>query len=54
MLMDVLREVSPATSFKTLQPDAWGHSPWYPLLALKELEENALPISKGERESLKC
>jgi len=54
ILMDTLREVSPATSFKTLQPDAWGHSPWYPLLALKELEKNTLPIFKGRKKILKA
>ena len=54
LLMDTLWEISPATSFKTLQPDAWGHSPWYPLLALKELEENALPIFKGRKGVLKA
>jgi len=47
ILMDALREISPADSFKTLHPDEWGWSPWYPLLALRELEETALPIFKG-------
>jgi len=54
ILMDTLQEVSPATSFKTLQPDTWGHSPWYPLLALRELEETALPIFKGRKMILKA
>jgi len=54
VLMDTLREVSPASLFKTLHPDKWGHSPWYPLLALKEIEENVLPIAKGRKALLKA
>jgi len=40
-------------AFKTLEPDAWGHSPWYPLLALSEIEELAYPIVKGRKKILK-
>jgi len=57
-LMDVLKEVlgsfSPSQSFKTLHPDEWGISPWYPLLALKELEEAAFPIIKGRKKILRA
>jgi len=55
--MDVLKEVlgsfSPQQSFKMLHPDEWGTSPWYPLLALKELEEATFPIVKGRKAILK-
>jgi len=54
LLMDTLRGVSPNASFKTLHPDEWGHSPWYPLLAFKDIEESALPILKGRRALLKA
>ena len=54
LLMDTLHGVSPDNSFKTLHPDEWGHSPWYPLLALKEIEENTLPIFKGRKALLKA
>jgi len=53
VLADVLREVSPSDAFKTLHPDEWGYSPWYPLLALKAIEEGALPIFKGRKALLK-
>jgi len=53
VLLDALHDVSPASSFKTLHLDAWGHSPWFPLLALKGLEESALPIAKGRKKLLK-
>jgi len=52
-LLDVLHQCSPALGFKTLHPDEWGASPWYPLLALKELEEAVLPIVKGRKKMLK-
>jgi len=54
VLTDVLHSISPSSSFKTLHPDEWGHSPWYPLLALKEIEESALPIFKGRKATLKA
>jgi len=53
ILLDTLRAVSPVSSFRTLHPDEWGSSPWYPLLALRTLEEVALPIFKGRKEMLK-
>ena len=36
-----------------LQLDEWGSSPWYPLLAMRALEESALPIFKGRKKILK-
>jgi len=53
-LSDILRDVSPAIAFKMLHPDEWGQSPWYPLLALKAIEETALPIFKGRKAALKA
>jgi len=52
-LMAALDDVHHGSGFKTLSPDSWGTSPWYPLLALKELEEAAYPIVKGRRKILK-
>jgi len=52
-LLDALGSVYPGVGFKTLTPDAWGWSPWYPLLAIKELEELAYPIVKGRKAVLK-
>jgi len=54
VLADVLRSNSPAVAFRTLHPDEWGQSPWYPLLALRALEETALPIFKGRKAALKA
>jgi len=53
VLTTALRGISPDSTFKTLHPDEWGHPPWYPLLALKEIEETALPIFKGRKALLK-
>jgi len=53
VLTDILRDVSPAIAFKTLHPDKWGQSPWYPLLALGAIEEATLPIFKGRKAALK-
>jgi len=53
-LLDALRGVSPKSSFRTLHPDEWGSSPWYPLLALRALEEATLPIFKGWKKMLKA
>jgi len=53
VLMDALLLVPPKSSFRTLHPDEWGSSPWYPLLALKTLEETALPIFKGRKKVLR-
>ena len=54
VLTGALWEFSPVNSFKMLHPDEWGWSPWYPLLALKEIEETALPIFKGRKTVLKA
>ena len=53
MLEDTLLKVSPKSTFKTLHPDKWGSSPWYPLLALQAIEETALPVFKGQKKMLK-
>ena len=53
VLTNALRNASPRDVFRTLHPDEWGHSPWYPLLALGAIEENALPIQKGRRALLR-
>ena len=53
VLLDTLRDVSPVTAFRTLRPDEWGFSPWYPLLALQTLEDSALPIFKGRKRILR-
>jgi len=53
ILEDVLRSILPWHSFKTLHPDEWGIYPWYPLIALKAIEEAAFPIVKGRKELLK-
>ena len=52
-LQEVLGAIHPGSSFKTLSPDSWGTSPWYPLLALREIEEIAYPIVKGRKKILK-
>ena len=54
VLTEVLHNVSPSNSFRTLHPDEWGHSPWYPLIALKEIEESTLPIFKGRKAVMKA
>jgi len=54
VLTNILQSISPSSSFRTLHPDKWGHSPWYPLLALKEIEESTLPIFKGRKTALKA
>jgi len=53
VLMTALGALHPGSSFKTLSPDSWGVSPWYPLLALRGLEEAAYPIVKGRKGMLK-
>jgi len=53
VLEDVLQKISPKSAFRTLHPDEWGSSPWYPLLALQVIEEAALPIFKGRKKVLK-
>ena len=52
-LLAVLDALHPNSSFKTLSPDSWGTSPWFPLLALGALEEAAYPIVKGRKKILK-
>jgi len=52
-LLTVLDALHPNSSFKTLSPDSWGASPWFPLLALRALEEAAYPIVKGRKGILK-
>ena len=54
VLMESLESVYPTSGFKTLSPDSWGVSPWYPLLALRELEEGSFPIVKGRKKILKA
>jgi len=53
VLMTALGALHPDSSFKTLSPDSWGTSPWYPLLALGSLEEAAYPMVKGQKRILK-
>jgi len=53
VLEDALTKVSPKSAFRTLHPDKWGSSPWYPLLALRAIEEAALPVFKGRKKVLK-
>jgi len=53
VLLAALGALHPGSSFKTLSPDSWGASPWYPLLALGTLEEAAYPIVKGRKKILK-
>jgi len=53
VLLDALQVVSLKSTFRTLHPDEWGSSPWYPLLALRALEEAALPVFKGRKKMLK-
>jgi len=52
-LLTVLDALHPKSNFKTLYPDSWGASPWFPLLALGALEEAAYPIVKGRKGILK-
>jgi len=52
-LLTVLDALHPKCSFKTLAPDSWGASPWFPLIALGALEEAAYPIVKGRKGILK-
>ena len=53
VLLTALSALHPSSSFKTLSPDSWGTSPWYPLLALGILEEAAYPIVKGRKKIIK-
>ena len=42
-----LEKVSPGFYHKSLHPDSWKPSPWYPLLALKRVEQNTVKLSKS-------
>jgi len=42
-----LARVSPPVYCRSLRPDDWHPSPWYPLLALKRVERNAIRPSKA-------
>ena len=53
VLLAALSALHPGSSFKTLSPDSWGASPWYPLLALGSLEELTYPIVKGRKKIIK-
>jgi len=53
VLLAALVALHPGSSFKTLSPDSWGTSPWFPLLALGSLEETAYPMVKGRKKILK-
>ena len=53
VMLEALATAHPQSGFKTLTPDAWGTSPWFPVLALGELEELTYPIVKGRKEILR-
>ena len=42
-----LREVSPRLYHRSLHPESWKPSPWYPLLALKRVEQDSVRPSKA-------
>ena len=46
VLYDRLREISPKVWHKSLHPDTWKPFPWYPLLALKRVEQDSVKPSK--------
>ena len=46
VLLERLRKISPLLPARTLRPDEWGRSPWYPLLALRRLEQNKFRPSR--------
>ena len=46
-LEERLRIISPPLSLRSLRPDEWRPSPWYPLLALKAVEVGAARPSKA-------
>jgi len=41
-----LKEVSPGLYHKSLHPDSWKPSPWYPLLALRRVEQGSIKPTK--------
>ena len=47
VLHDRLREMSPNVWHRSLHPDTWKPTPWYPLLALKRVERDAVKPSKS-------
>jgi len=49
VLLERLRRISPSLPSRSLHPDEWGHSPWFPLLALKRLEQGKFYPSKSLR-----
>jgi len=46
VLLNNLKAIGPNMAIKMLSPDEWGHSVWYPLLALAALELDAVCPSK--------
>jgi len=46
VLLAHLAKVSPPASCHSLRPDEWHPSPWYPLLALKRVERDAIRSSR--------
>jgi len=46
VMHDRLREVSPRIWHKSLHPDSWKPSPWYPLLALERVEQGSIKPSR--------
>jgi len=46
VLLAHLAKVSPPVFCRSLRPDDWHPSPWYPLLALKRVERNAVKPSR--------
>jgi len=47
VMHDRLKEVSPSLYHKSLHPDSWKPFPWYPLLALKRVEQDSVKPSKA-------
>ena len=47
VMHDRLREVSPKLYHKSLHPDSWKPSPWYPLLALRRVEQGSIKPTKA-------
>jgi len=47
VMHDRLEEVSPRLYHKSLHPDSWKPSPWYPLLALKRVEQGSVKPTKA-------
>jgi len=47
VLLECLRKVSPKLPTRSLNPDEWGRSPWYPLLALRRVEQDSFRPSRA-------